>query len=330
MDHAEADALAKQATDIAKRIDDGHSLALLKLLTTARPGAAEYSTDWISAAVEAIELADKTRDPALRIAARSAGAYAYMCAGDLDGLERTAGKLLELTGGDPALGAGIIVDCPIAWGLMARAVALRERDRPAEAEELLDEALRLTAEHADPETEGWVRGSKCLLLADRGETDAALALARLNCEATERLGDVFSRSAALTSMSYVLQAADEHEEALKTVELSDRLYREAMGSGGETEAWRSTLRARALLGLDRTEEALEEAEWAARTAERRAMGWQIPSALHTLAQARAAAGAPGVEETLKMAAETATRRGHLMTLNRIEAERDELVAGGRI
>jgi adenylate cyclase len=329
MDHAEADALAKEATGIAERIGDGHSLALLKLLTTARPGAAEYSTDWISAAVEAIELADETRDPALRIAVRSAGAYAYMCAGDLDGLERTAGELLELTGGDPTLGAGIIVDCPIAWGLMARAVALRERGRPAEAEELLDEALRLTGEHADPETEGWVRGSKCLLLADRGETDAALALARLNCEATERLGDVFSRSTALTSMSYVLQAADEHEEALKTVELSDRLYREAMGSGGETEAWRSTLRARALLGLDRTEEALKEAEWAASTALRRAMGWQIPSALHTLAQARAAAGAPGVEEALEKATEAALRRGHQMTLGRIEADRDALLATAR-
>jgi len=329
MDRAEADTLAKEATEIAERIGDGHSLALLKLLTTARPGAAEYSTDWISAAVEAIELADETGDPALGIAVRSAGAYAYMCAGDLDGLERTAGKLLELTGGDPALGAGIIVDCPIAWGLMAKAVALRERERPAEAEELLDEALRLTSEHTDPETEGWIRGSKCLLLADRGETDAALALARLNCEATERLGDVFSRSTALTSMSYVLQVADEHEEALKTVELSDRLYREAMGSGGETEAWRSTLRARALLGLNRTEEALVEAEWAASTALRRVMGWQIPSALHTLAQARAAAGAPGVEEALEEATEAAVRRGHRMTLSRIEADRDSLLAAGR-
>ena len=329
MDRAEADALAEQATGIAERIGDGHSLALLKLLTTARPGAAEHSTDWISAAVEAIELADETGDPALRIAVRSAGAYAYMCAGDLDGLEGTAGKLLELTGGDPALGAGIIVDCPIAWGLMAKAVALRERDRPAEAEELLDEALRLTAEHADPETEGWVRGSKCLLLADRGEMNAALALARLNCEATERLGDVFSRSTALTSMSYVLQAADEHEEALKTVELSDRLYREAMGSGGETEAWRSTLRARALLGLNRTGEALEEAEWAASTALRRMMGWQIPSALHTLAQARAAAGVPGVEEALEEATEAAMHRGHRMTLGKIEADRDSLLAASR-
>ena len=326
MDREEADRLAAEATEIAARTGDGHSLALLKLLTTARPGAADHSAEWISAAAEAIQLADHTRDPALRIAVRSAGAYAYMCAGDLDGLERTAGELLDLTSGDPSLGAGIIVDCPIAWGLMAKAVALRERDRPAEAEELLDEALRLTDEHADPETESWARGSKCMLLADQGKNEAALALARRNCELTERLGDVFSRSTALTSMAYVQLIAGAHEEALATIELSDRLYREAMGSGGETEAWRSTLRARALLGLDQGEKALEEAEWAASTALRRAMGWQIPLALYTLAQARAAAGAPGVEEALTQATEEARQRDHLMTLRKIEAERVELSA----
>jgi class 3 adenylate cyclase/tetratricopeptide (TPR) repeat protein len=329
MDREEADALAAEATEIAQRMGDRHSLALLKLLTTARPGAAEHSAEWIAAAREAIDLADETHDPALRIAVRSAGAYAYMCAGDLDGLERTADELLDLTEGDPALGAGIIVDCPIAWGLMAKAVALRERDRPDEAEELLDEALRLTAEHADPETEGWALGSKCLLLADRGETEAALAMARRNCELTERLGDVFSRSTALTSMGYVQLLAEEPQEALETVELSDRLYREAMGSGGETEAWRSTLRARALLGLDRGDEALEEAEWAAGTALRRAMGWQIPAALHTLAQARATAGAPGVEEALEEATEAARGLGHLMALRKINADRDSLLAAAR-
>jgi tetratricopeptide (TPR) repeat protein len=235
--------------------------------------------------------------------------------------------MLELTGGDPALGAGVVVDCPIAWGLNAKSIALRERNRLEEAEKLLDEALRLAGEHDDHETESWARGSKCLLLADRGETEAALALARRNCELTEQLGDVFSRSTALTSMAYVQHEAGDDETALKTIERADRIYREAMGSGGETEAWRSTLRARALLGLGRTDEALEEAEWAVDTSQRREMGWQVPSALHVLAQARAAIGASGVEEALEMAAEAATSRGHLMTLQRIEAERGELVAG---
>ncbi len=329
MDREEADALAAEATEIAERIGDVHSLALLKLLTKATPGRTEHSGEWIAAAAEAIQLADDAGDPSLRIAVRSGSAYAFMCAGDLGGLERTADELLELTGGDPSLGAGIVVDCPIAWGLMAKAVALRERDRPDEAEELLDEALQLTGEHDDPETEGWVRGSKSLLLADRGQTEAALALARRNRESIERIGDVFSLSTALTSMSYVQISAGECDEALETVQLADRLYREAMGSGGETEAWRSTLRARALLGLGRNAEALEEAEWATSTAERRGMGWQIPTALHTLAQARAATGIGSVEEALDRGAAAARDRGHLMTLARIEADREVLLAASR-
>jgi class 3 adenylate cyclase/tetratricopeptide (TPR) repeat protein len=326
MEREEADTLAAEASEIAERIGDVHALAMLKLLTSARPGVAERSTEWVSAAREATQLADETGDPALRIAIRSACAYAHMCAGDLDALERTAGELLELTGGDPHLGAGIVVDCPIAWALMAKSVALRERDRPEEAGELLDEALRLAGEHDDPETEGWVRGSKSLLVADRGEFEAALSLARRNCELTEQLGDVFSRSTALTSMAYVQHEAGDDESALETIEHADRIYREAMGSGGETEAWRSTLRARALLGLGRTDEALEEAEWAASTAGRREMGWQIPSALHTLAQARAATGDAGFEETLDQAVEAAGSRGHLMTLRKIEADRTSLPA----
>jgi tetratricopeptide (TPR) repeat protein len=326
MDREEADALAAEATEIAQRAGDVHSLALLKLLANATPGRTEHSAEWIAAADEAIQLADEAGDPSLRIAVRSGSAYAYMCAGDLDNLERTADELLDLTGGDPTLGAGIVVDCPIAWGLMAKAVALRERDRPREAEELLDEALRLTGKHDDPEAEGWVRGSKSLLLADRGDSEAALALARRNRELVEQLGDVFSLSTALTSMAYVQIAAGEFEEALETVQLADRLYREAMDSGGETEAWRSTLHARALLGLGRDAEALDEIEWAARTAERRGMGWQIPSALHILAQARAATGAGGVEEALERAVKAAESRGHLMTQRRVEADRDSLLA----
>jgi class 3 adenylate cyclase/tetratricopeptide (TPR) repeat protein len=329
MDREEADALASEAAEIAERIGDVHSLALLRLLTSARPGVAESSAEWVAAAEEASQLADGTGDPALRIAVRSAGAYAFMCAGDLDALEALTEEMLDLAGGDPALGAGIVVNSPIAWALMAKSVALRERDLPEEAEELLDQALRLADEHDDPETAGWARASKALLLADRGEIEAALSLSRRNRDLTEQLGDVFSRSTALTSMAYVQHAADEGEEALATIELSDRLYREAMGSGGETEAWRSTLRARILLGLDRGDEALEEAEWAASTAKRRAMGWQIPSALHTLAQARADTGSSGVEAALEEATEAAELRGHLMTLRKIDADRNALMAAAR-
>jgi class 3 adenylate cyclase/tetratricopeptide (TPR) repeat protein len=326
MDPAQAEALAAEATEIAERRGDVASQALLKLLTGARPGVAENAEEWVRAAVEAIELADSTGDPALRIAVRSAGAYAHICAGDLDGIEACADEMLELAGGDPALGAGIVVGCPLAWGRMAKAMALRERNRNQEAHTLLDEALQVSRQRDDPETESWALGTKSLMLADAGDIEGALALVRRNRELTERLGDVFSRSTALTGASYVLLAAGELEEALATVEEADRAYRSAMRTGGEAEAWRSSLRARALLALGRREQALEEIEWAVATAKRRRMGWQIPPALHTLAQARAALGRDGVEEALAEATEYATARGHLMSLDRIEEDRAALTS----
>lgn len=326
MDREQADALATEATEIATRCGDLNSLALLKLLTSARPGVAEHTREWVSAADEAIGLADRSGARDLRVAVRGAAAYAHMCAGDLDRLEATADEMLAIIDGDPEVGAGIVIGSPIAWGLMAKSSALRERGRPEEAGRLLDEALREVVERNDPETESWILGAKSAVLADCGEIEAALALALRNCELTDRLGDVFSRSMALTSLAYVRLVAGEFAAALDDVELADRGYREAMGTGGETEGWRGYLRAGALLGLGRTEEAIAQAEWASDTARRRGMNWQLPPALNVLAQARSAAGAAGVTEALDEATAVAERHGHEMALEQIRASRDRLAA----
>ena len=290
MDHGEAEALAEEATEIATRIGDLRSLALLKLLTSARPGVAYRASDWIDAAEESIRLADEAGDLNLRVAIRGAGCYAQMCAGDLDLVEKVAGRNPRSGRRRPGVGAGIVIGCPPAWALMARSVALKERGRLEEAERVADESLRMAAEYGDPETESWSRGNKATLMAERGNLEAALALAQRNCELTDQLGDVFSRTLALTSLGYVQIAGGDHAEAVETIELSDRTYREAMNAGGEGEAWRGTLRARALLGAGRTAEALEQAEAAAEISREREMHWQLPGALLTLAQARAAAG----------------------------------------
>jgi class 3 adenylate cyclase/tetratricopeptide (TPR) repeat protein len=326
MDKGEAEALAAEATEIATRVGDLRSLALLKLLTSARPGVAHRASEWIAAAEESIQLADEAGDLDLRVAIRGAGCYAQMCAGDLDLVERAAAEILELGGGDPTVGAGIVIGCPPAWALMARSIALKERDRIDEAERVADESLRMAAEFGDPETESWSRGNKSTLLAERGELEAALALARRNCELTDQLGDVFSRTLALTSLAYVQIAMGDGAEAVATIELSDRTYREAMNDGGEGEAWRGTLRARALLGAGRSEEALEQAEAAVEVSRERETHWQLPGALLTLAQARAATGAAGVEEALAQATALCERLDHRMTLRKIDADRAALTA----
>jgi class 3 adenylate cyclase/tetratricopeptide (TPR) repeat protein len=326
MEHERAERLAAEATAIAERLGDLKALTMLKALSAARPGVVEHTAEWVAASEEAIELADRSGDPALRAAMRGISAYAYMCAGDLDRLDRAADEMLELMADDPDLGAGIMVGSPRAWGLTAKSVALQERGKIREAERLLDGAVREANERGDPETESWSLGTKSSNLADQGEIEAALALARRACELTERLGDVFSRSMSLNSLCFVHLEAGEHEAALEAIERSESIYREGMGSGGESEGWRATLRARALLGTGRAEEALAEAERAVECARRRGMNWQLPPALLVLAEARAGSGSAGILEALEEATAVAERHEHRLAATRIEARREALLA----
>ncbi|MGE0067169.1 MAG: adenylate/guanylate cyclase domain-containing protein [Solirubrobacterales bacterium] len=326
MDPAEAEVLASEAGEIATRTGDRRSLALLKLMTSARPGVAHTASEWIAASKEAIALADEAGDVDLRIAIRAVGCYALMCSGDLDAVDALIDEILELGGGAIDAGANIVINCPHAWALMARSIVLKERDRLDEADAVAAEALRVATEFGDPETESWARGNRATMMAERGSPEAALGLAQRNWELTDQLGDVFSRSVALANLCHVQVIGGDHAAALESIERSERIYREAMNAGGEQEHWRGTLRALALLGIGREEEALAQGEAMAAIAREREMHWGLPSALLALAQARRATGTAGVEAALDEATAVCERLGHRQTLGKIEAERASLSA----
>ena len=187
--------------------------------------------------------------------------------------------------------------------------------------ELFETALRMAAEQGDPETEGWTRGNQIFLHIYRGELDEALALAQRNYEATERLGDVFSRTWALAYLGIARTCHEDHEGALEALEAADRLYLEAMGRGGEAEGWRVSWRAEALLGLGRTTEALAAAEYAVEIARDRGMRWGESRALRMLGRALNAAGKPGAAEAFDQAAEAAEAVGFKVELDAIEEDR---------
>jgi class 3 adenylate cyclase/tetratricopeptide (TPR) repeat protein len=316
--------LEAEAEEIATRTGDLRSLALLRMLLSARPGLEQGTAEWIAGVTEASRLADESGDHHLRVAIRAAGAYAFLCAADFELLDEIADEVLELAGDDHGAGAGIIIGCPVAWALTAKAIACRERGEFEECERLLDRGLRIAEEQGDLETASWNRSTKALLLAMQGETDAGVAVGRRNCELTERLGDVFSRSLALGNLGAAQLRAEDYSGALDSFEEAERLYREAMDSGGEQEAWRGAVRAEALTGVGRAEEAVELATWAAETARERDLLWSLPLALLALGRARAAAGAPGAREALDEAGAVAERTGARTMLDAIEAERDIL------
>jgi hypothetical protein len=166
-----------------------------------------------------------------------------------------------------------------------------------------------------------------VMLVNRGDVDAGLALAQRNYELTEPLGDVFSRTFALFNLGFARVAGGDPEGALDSHERSERRYRDAMGSGGEAEAWRASARAEALLAVGRAPEALAEAERGAAVARESGMLWALPRSLRILALVRAEIGEPGVEEALKEAAEVAARAGMGLEAGLIEEQRRAVRAG---
>jgi adenylate cyclase len=321
--------LAAEVEGIATRHNDLHSRALLRVATSVRPGLPHEAGAWLAAVEETIALADESGDPHLRVAVRAAGAYAFLCTANFDDYERMLDEVLELAQGDRTVGAGVILGSPIAWAVMGKGMVRRERGLYREAEELFERALRLTVEEDDPETASWVRSNQAGLRAIRGDTEGGLALARRNCELTERLGDVFSRSLALANLAWAQLAAAEPEDALASIEEAECLYREAMDDGGEMETWRAQMRAQALTGVGRVEEAIEVAEWAIETSRERGMLWAYPIANLALARALVAAGREGAEEALAEGERVARQTKALSLLSDIEAEREALAASER-
>jgi len=327
MDPAEQERLAREAEEIAARRGDLHSLVLLKMSTSGRPGVQRHTSEWIADVEEMNRLADETDDRHLQVAIRAAGAYAYLCAGDFSGYDRALDEMMELGGGDPSIGAGIILHSPMAWAEMGKGMVRRERGEVDGAAAFFERALHLALEAGDPETASWIRSNQVGLLAQRGDVEGAVAMARRNCELTERIGDVFSRSLARAHLAWAEIAAEEFEDALESIEEADRIYREAMGLGGEMEGWREQIRAEALTGLGRTGDAIEVAEGAVEVARERGLRWTLPLALLALARALNAAGCDTTAEVLDEAEQVVRETGALGCLVDIEAEREVLASG---
>jgi class 3 adenylate cyclase/tetratricopeptide (TPR) repeat protein len=326
MDLEEQAQLLDEAEEIADRRGDLHSIVLLKMSASGRPGLQVHTDEWLEQVEEMNRLADQAGDPHLRVAIRAAGAYAYLIAADFAGFDRALDELIEIADGDLSVGAGIILNTPLAWAEMGKGMVRREQDDLEGAEPYFERALEIAAAADDPETASWVRSNQAGLMAMRGDVEGGLAVARRNCELTERIGDVFSRSLALANLAWTQLAAEEYQEALDSIEEADQIYREAMKIGGEMEGWRSQLRANALIGVGRTEEAVTEAERAVRVSRERGLRWSLPIALLALGRARHAAGQDGVAEALSEGLEVARQTNALTCVVELEAERAVLAS----
>jgi adenylate cyclase len=326
MDLEEQAQLLDEAEEIADRRGDIHSIVLLKMSASGRPGLQLHTAEWLEQVKEMNRLADQAGDPHLKVAIRAAGAYAYLIAADFAGFDCALDELIEIADGDLTIGAGIILNTPLAWAEMGKGMVRREQGDLDGAEPYFERALEIAAAADDPETASWVRSNQAGLMAMRGDVEGGLAVARRNCELTERIGDVFSRSLAIANLAWTQLAAEEYQDALDSIEEADLIYRQAMKIGGEMEGWRSQLRAHALIGVGRTEEAVTEAEWAVRVSRERGLFWSLPIALLALGRARHAAGQDRAAEALEEGLEVARQTNALTCVLEIEAEREVLTS----
>jgi class 3 adenylate cyclase/tetratricopeptide (TPR) repeat protein len=330
MDKAEEGKLAAEAGEIAERTRNLPALAILKMATAARPGLVIHVDEWTAAADEASAIADESGDIHLRVSMRAAGAYARLCAGRFDDYEAMLDEVLELSGGDPSIGAGVVIGNPVAWAHMGKGLVRKERGEFESAAVEIEKGLETARAVHDPESESWILGMQAMVRCLQGDPEGGLSLARRGYEVADRLGDVFSRSLALANLGWAELEAGESEDALASIEEAERLYVDAMGVGGEMEGWRCSMRAEALRSLGRPAEALVAAQHAADVCRARGIGWGGALALHALGRARAESGdAVGAEQAYAEAIELARRNRATVTIERVEDDRQALAAGSR-
>ena len=153
-------------------------------------------TPWLAAAAEAIELADESGDVHLQVAIRAIAAYPHLITRRLRRLRsEVLDEMIELIDGDRTIGAGILVGSPLAYAYMSKGLALRERARFEEAEELFSESAadRRGGRRSRDRLLGQEQ-PRLLLVASAGDVEEGLELAPADLESTERLGDIFSRT----------------------------------------------------------------------------------------------------------------------------------------
>ena len=117
MDREQAEALAAEAAEIAGRCGDLNSLALLKLLTSARPGVAETSSEWVARRRRGGRTWPTNRASPTCGSRSAAPPPTPTCAPAIStASKRRPTRCWSSIGGDPELGAGIVDRLPDRLG----------------------------------------------------------------------------------------------------------------------------------------------------------------------------------------------------------------------
>jgi tetratricopeptide (TPR) repeat protein len=322
----EIEALFAEGKALAEKIPDPRPRTLFQIAYATYLGFSDGdNTRYVSGAREAVALAEASGDPAYRLRARMALAYALSYAGDpaqsLELLEQCEADRPE----DPVAGRELGGASPWIFAVIIHFFPLGLLGRLGEADEALRQGIELAREHGETELLGWAIGLRVLHGEWSGETATALASARQGLEIAERTGVPVVASIALAYLGDALRLGQRYPEALeayqKALDLT-RTKRVALGQRALTVSGQALVYS----ALGEREQAIAQArsalEKSVRGGNRRAEDF----ARLTLARILLATGDPGlhdeVEETVERAealCEETGMRVHLPSLLEVRA-----------
>jgi adenylate cyclase len=222
----EIEALFAEGRDLAEQIPDPRPRSLLRIGYAAYVGFSGGDvTRYVSAAREAVRLAEASGDPVCRLAARMALGDALTFAGNpaesLELLEQCVAERPE----DPLAGREIFGSSPWIFTVMLRYWPLGQLGRLDEAGEALRQGIELAREYGQLELLSWGLGLRAVHGEWSGETATALASARQSVEIAERMGVPLMLSLTLAWLGDALRLEQRYPEALEVYQRALDLMR---------------------------------------------------------------------------------------------------------
>jgi class 3 adenylate cyclase/tetratricopeptide (TPR) repeat protein len=234
MSKEESDALYADGMRIATEEDDLASQSILLSLQggilNSRDGQAH---EYARLARESIALAEQTGDPGLYLNV-ALSSYAFYQTGEYEEALAFVERAIELADGDPSVGAGVNVGCPLAYCYGFKGGFLCDMGRLAEARELIDRGMKLAAEQGDLEMVGWSHMWGAWHAYFSGEPEQAAAHAQQSLDIGERMGGSFSRAWSWQWMGTAARMQRNWPQAIEALERSLAIRRES-GTAADAE-----------------------------------------------------------------------------------------------
>jgi class 3 adenylate cyclase/tetratricopeptide (TPR) repeat protein len=300
--HEEAETVYLEAERTASRIGDLSSQAILRSVYGGIRGVNDGEpAEQARLGREAIALAEETGDPALYLVA-AINAYGVYSIGEIRDAVAILTRAIELADGDPTLGAGISVACPLAYCVIFKGGLKCTMGRLDEARGLIEQGMDLARAQSDLEVVGWGQMWSTWLAYFSGDPEAAHAHAQQTLEIAERIGDAFSRAWAWFWVGLAATMGGEWPRAKEALETSIALAMERR-TAMEGESIRLAFLSEAHRGLGDADEALRLAQEGMHVARKQGMLLNECFTILSFARAAFVAGDAPSDEHVRIALE---------------------------